>query len=40
MLEAYNIAHKYVICISESYSDSTVTLDDNSLSLNGYKLIL
>ena len=40
MLEAYNIAHKYVIYISESYSDSTVTLDDNSLSLNGYKLIL
>ena len=32
MLEAYNVAHKYVICISESYLDSTVPLDDNSLS--------
>ena len=36
MLEAYNIAYKYDICISDSYSDSTVPLDDNSLSLNGY----
>ena len=32
MLEAYNIAHIYdVICISESYLDSTVPLDDISL---------
>ena len=39
MLEAYNVAHKYdVTCISESYLDSTVTLDNNSLSLNGYNL--
>ena len=39
MLEAYNVAHKYdVICISESYLDSTVPLDNNSLSLNGYNL--
>ena len=39
MLEAYNVAHKYdVICISESYLDSTVPLHDNSLSLNGYNL--
>ena len=39
MLEAYNVAHKYdVICVSESYLDSTVPLDDNSLSLNGYNL--
>ena len=37
MLEAYNIACKYnVICISESYLDSTLPLD--SLSLNGYNL--
>ena len=33
MLEAYNIAQKYVTCISESNLDSTVPLDDNSLSL-------
>ena len=26
------------ICISESYLDSTVPLDDNSVSLNGHKL--
>ena len=33
ILEAYNVAHKYdVICISESNLDSTVPLDDNSLS--------
>ena len=39
MLEAYNAAHKYdVTCISESYLDSTVPLDDNSFSLNGYNL--
>ena len=39
MLEAYNVAHKYdVICISESNSDSAVSLDDNSFSLNGYNL--
>ena len=32
MLETYNIAHKYnLICISESYLDSTVPLDDNSV---------
>ena len=39
MLEVYNIAHKYnVICISESYLDPPVPLDDNSLSLNGYNV--
>ena len=41
MLEAYNIAHKHdVICISKSYLDSTIPIDDNSLSLNGYNLTL
>ena len=39
MLEAYSIAYKYeAICISESYLDSTVSLDDNCLSLNGYNV--
>ena len=39
MLEAYNIVHKYdIICISESYLDSTAPLNDNSLSLNSYNL--
>ena len=39
MVEAYNITYKYdVVDISESYLDSTVPLDDNSLSLNGYNL--
>ena len=33
MVEAYNITYKYdVVDISESYLDSTVPLDDNSLS--------
>ena len=36
MLEAYNIAQiNVVICISDSYLDSTVSLDDNTFSLNG-----
>ena len=39
MLQTYNIVHKYdVICITESYLDSSVPLDNNSLSLNGYNL--
>ena len=39
MVEAYNITYKYdVVYISESYLDSTVPLDDNTLSLNGYNL--
>ena len=39
MLEAYSIAYKYeAICIFESYLDSTVLLDDNCLSLNGYSV--
>ena len=33
--------HKYdFICISETYSDSSVQLDDDELRINGYKLIL
>ena len=33
VLEAYNITRKYdIICIAESYLDSTVALDDNTLS--------
>ena len=40
MFEAFNIACKYdFLCISESYLDSTIPLDDNSLSLNDYNLI-
>ena len=39
MLVTYNITHKYdVICISDSYLDYTVPLDDNSLPLNGYNV--
>ena len=37
--ETYNIAHKYdVLCMSQLYLDSTVPLDDNSVSLNGHNL--
>ena len=39
MLEVYNIAHKYdVIYISESYLDSTLPSNDNSLLLNDCNL--
>ena len=34
LLEAYNTVHKYdILCISETYLDSSVSLDDTTLSL-------
>ena len=40
MLEAYNALHNYdVICISETYLDSSHRNDDHSLKLQGYELI-
>ena len=39
MLEAFNSIHKYdLICISESFVDSSYSSDDPSLTLKGYKL--
>ena len=40
LLEAYNAIHKYdILCISETYFDSSVSVDDTTLSLPGYNLI-
>ena len=39
-LQAFNSIHKFdLICISESFLDSTFSTDDSALSLKGYKLI-
>ena len=38
--EAYNSIHKHdIICFSETFLDSTVSVDDPVLSLNNYKLV-
>ena len=40
LLTAYNTIHQYdVICISETFLDSSVTLDDQNLSIQGDSLI-
>ena len=39
LLEAYNTVHQYdILCISETYLDSSVSDDDTTLSLLGYNL--
>ena len=39
-LKAFNTIHKYdVICISETFLDSTMSSDDSALEFNGYKLV-
>ena len=39
LLEAYNTIHQYdILCISETYLDSSVSNDDTTLSLPGYNL--
>ena len=38
-LEAYNTLHSYdLICLSETWLDSTIFIDSNDLPLNGYNL--
>ena len=38
-LEAYNTLHGYeLICLSETWLDSTTSIDSNDLSLKGYNL--
>ena len=38
--EAYNIIYKHdILFISETYLDSSVSLDDTTLSLPGYNLV-
>ena len=40
LLTAYNTIHQYdVICISETFLDSSVLLDDHNPSIQGYSLI-
>ena len=39
LLKAYVSVHKFDICLSETYLDSTVLLDDDNLVIFGYNLI-
>ena len=40
LLEAYNAIHKFdIICLSETFLNSSLQNDDDSLVLNGYKLV-
>ena len=40
LLQAYNSIHKFdVICLSETYLDSSYHIDDDQLALPGYNLI-
>ena len=40
LLKAYISVHKFdIICLSETYLDSTVPLDDDNLIISGYNLI-
>ena len=39
-LEAFNLVHKFdILCISESYLDSSDSKDDNALFIEGYSTI-
>ena len=39
-IEAYNSIHDYdFICISETYLDSSVSLDDNDIAIEGYNIV-
>ena len=40
LLQAYNAIHDFdMICLSESYLDSTVSSDDDNLYIRDYKLV-
>ena len=40
LLEAYNIQHKFdMICLSETFSDSSIPTTNERLNMKGYKLI-
>ena len=40
LLEPYNTIHQYdILCISETYLDSSVLIDDTTLSLPGFNLV-
>ena len=41
LLKAYFAIHKFdIICISETYLDSSTASDDNNLEISGYTLVL
>ena len=40
LLQAYNSVHNYdIICLSETYLNSSVSCDDDNLEIPGYNLI-
>ena len=40
LLQAFNTLHKFdLICLLESYLNSSITMDEKSLIIDGYKLI-
>ena len=40
LLEAYNVQHKFhMICLSETFLDSSIRFNDERLNMKGYKLI-
>ena len=40
LLQAFNAIHKFdLICLSESYLNSSITMDEKSLIIDGYKFI-
>ena len=39
-LQAFNLLHKFdILCISKIHLDSSVSKDDNALSIEGYSII-
>ena len=40
LLEAFNTLHKFdLICLSETYLDSSISIEEKSLIIDGYKLL-
>ena len=40
LLEAYNAVNKFdIICLSESFLDSSILTENNNLKINGYKMV-
>ena len=40
LLEAYNTVNKFdIICLSESFLDSSILTENNNLKINGYKMV-
>ena len=38
-MEAYNAIHEFDVCLSETFLNSSLQNDDDSLFLNGFKLV-